>query len=117
MKELHLFYEDLYSNKDYNDILEKEQTPFILNTEIPKLHDNLKNECKGLLKCIECFNTIQTFNKTLFKMGVVSSKFCSFCEEEEESLEHFFFNCKLFWESVRQLLKYSKYKGEKRREN
>ena len=52
-------------------------------------------------------NRIIYTNKILFKMRIVDSELCSFCKEEKESLEHFFFQCKVsrsFWVSLQQFI-------------
>ena len=48
-------------------------------------------------------NRIVYTNKSLFKMKLVDSPMCTFCNLLEESLEHLFCNCncsKEFWMSV-----------------
>ena len=47
-------------------------------------------------------------NKALYKMGIVSSTMCTFCEKFEESIEHLFIYCEItssFWLSVTEWLK------------
>ena len=53
-------------------------------------------------------NRILYANKALYKMGIVNSPLCTFCQISEESLEHLFIHCPIssaFWLSVAKWLK------------
>ena len=46
-------------------------------------------------------------NTRLFKMGIKETKMCTFCKQEDETLKHLFWDCKMvkeFWYNVTQLL-------------
>ena len=52
-------------------------------------------------------NRICYTNKMLFKFRIVDSPLCYFCNEEIETLEHFFFYCervRIFWNEVNNIL-------------
>ena len=51
----------------------------------------------------KCLNNILYLNNALFKMKLVDSPLCSFCKEQNESISHFFYDCrdtKSLWNSV-----------------
>ena len=48
-------------------------------------------------------------NHHLFRFGLVSNNFCSFCEKEEETYSHLFYSCEyaqLIWDSCKRFLDY-----------
>ena len=52
-------------------------------------------------------NNIVFTNEKLFKIEVIDSPQCTFCKNEIESLEHFFYNCEItgsFWVVLRSWL-------------
>lgn len=62
---------------------------------------NVKNSMKDLQYKI-LYRFVAT-NRLLFKMGKVASTVCTFCELEQETIEHLFYEClkiKEFWISV-----------------
>ena len=52
-------------------------------------------------------NDILSLNYKLYKMKVISSPLCSFCNLENETIEHLFWNCTFtqdFWNQLRREL-------------
>ena len=48
-------------------------------------------------------NNILNLNYKLYKMKVISSPLCSFCDLENETIEHFFWKCTIvqdFWNQL-----------------
>ena len=58
IKEIEKFYSDLYAADDDTVY---ESNPFVQETEIPKLSDNMRNICEGRLSTKECFDCLQSF--------------------------------------------------------
>ena len=53
-------------------------------------------------------NCIVFTNETLYRLGLVASLICTFCQETAESIEHLLFSCKIsseFWKHVLSWLK------------
>ena len=49
-------------------------------------------------------NNILYFNKALYQMKIADSPFCTFCSQEDETIEHVFLSCEYFkrlWKNVR----------------
>jgi len=60
MKELEDFYISLYKNSESTDCDRRFQD-FLNGVDIPKLNDDQKNLCEGLLSNNECFNSLSKF--------------------------------------------------------
>lgn len=60
MKELEDFYTALYRNQDSSDS-DRIIPDFINSAHIPKLSDDQKNLCEGILSNTECFNALSKF--------------------------------------------------------
>ena len=98
---------DFKAKSKFNDIYGKISN--IEWKEIYVLARSLKvlNSMKDLQYKI-LFRFVAT-NKLLFKMGKVASRACTFCEIEQESIEHLFFDCQMikdFWLSIFEIWNY-----------
>ena len=60
MKELEDFYTSLYKNSESTDS-DRRLQDFLNGVEIPKLNDDQKKLCEGLLSNYECLNSLSKF--------------------------------------------------------
>ena len=86
---------------------EKYRNSFVNDTldwpEIYSLPHHITSDTKTREFQFKLLNKYLATNAFLYKIGVVSSPVCSFCEKENESLEHIFIHCnytKEFWAEV-----------------
>ena len=61
LDELRSFYQNLYRNQDYQDI-DDIYADFFNNTTLPKVMEDTKLLCEGVLSTQECYNALQTFS-------------------------------------------------------
>ena len=61
LDELRSFYQNLYRNQDYQDI-DDIYADFFNNTTLPKVMEDTKLLCEGVLSTQKCYNALQTFS-------------------------------------------------------
>ena len=86
-------------------ILKKDSLPW---KEIYNLPRQVTLDTYSRIFQYKCLNNILYLNNALYKMNLVDSPLCSFCKEQNESISHFFYDCRVtqsLWHEVQHFFR------------